>query len=126
MKQRAATGRRPPQAKTVAAAHGVTAASLLTLLGAIAAGILTGGTSPLLLVPALLPLLIFVPAVWRAEPRGLAALCFVCLLYFCVITTRLFLPDVVAPDVVAMVAVVILFVAAMLCSRWRRAQLAAG
>ncbi len=124
MKPRAA--KRPPRARTVAIAQGVTAACLLALLGSLAAGILGGDTSPLLLLPALLPLAIFVPAVYRADPRGLAALCFVCLLYFCVIMTRLFAPDASALDGVAMAAVVMLFVAAMLCSRWRRAQLAAG
>lgn len=113
----------PPQPQTLAIAHGTTAVSLLVLLGAIAGGIVTGDTPLLLLAPALLPLLIFVPTVWRADPRGLAALCFVCLLYFTVIMTRLFAPDTSAFDVAAMVAVVILFLAAMLCSRWRRARL---
>jgi len=40
-----------------------------------------------------------------------------------VIMTRLFAPDTSGFDVAAMVAVVILFLAAMLCSRWRRARL---
>lgn len=124
MKPRAAKG--PPRARTIAIAHGVAAASLLALVGALIAGILGGDTPRLLLIPALVPLAIFAPAVYRADPRGLAALCFVCLLYFCVIMTRLFAPDASALDGVAMAAVVILFVAAMLCSRWRRAQLAAG
>lgn len=125
MKPRARKPRRPPHPATVTIVRGITLASLLTLLGALAAGILTGGTPPLLLVPALLPLLIFAPTVYRAEPRGLAALCFVCLLYFCVIMTRLFAPDADIWDALAMGAVVILFVAAMLYSRWRRTQLAA-
>lgn len=123
MRNRARTDKNPPQHQTLAIAHGTTAVSLLVLLGAIAGGIVTGDTPLLLLAPALLPLLIFVPTVWRADPRGLAALCFVCLLYFTVIMTRLFAPDTSGFDVAAMVAVVILFLAAMLCSRWRRARL---
>ncbi len=101
-------------------AHGVAAASFALLVGAISAGILSGDTPALLLAPALLPLLIFLPALYRAQPRGLAALCFVSLLYFCVIVTQLFAPDASLFDVAALIGVVFLFVAAMLCSRWQR------
>jgi len=117
----AASGRRVPAAR-IAVARAVTAASLASLAAAITAGILSGDTPALLLIPALLPLLIFVPAVYRARPRGLALLCFVCLLYFCVIVTRLFAPDADLFDAAALIAVVTLFIAAMLCSRWRRNQ----
>lgn len=110
-------------ARRVAAARGLTLGSLLLLLGAIAGRMLSGGTSPLMLVPALLPLLIFLPGAWRRNPRSLALLCFVCLLYFCVLTVRLFAPDRTAFDVVAMGAVVALFVAAMLFTRWRKQEL---
>jgi uncharacterized membrane protein len=92
-------------------------------MAALAGGILGGDTPPLLLIPALLPLLIFVPAVCRGSPRGLAALCFVCLLYFCVIMTRLFAPDAAPFDGLALLAVVALFISAMLGSRWRRREL---
>lgn len=121
MSPAAASGRRVPAAR-IAVARAVTAASLASLAAAITAGILSGDTPALLLIPALLPLLIFVPAVYRARPRGLALLCFVCLLYFCVIVTRLFAPDADLFDAAALIAVVTLFIAAMLCSRWRRNQ----
>ncbi len=120
MSPAAASGRVP--AARIAVARAVTAASLASLAAAITAGILSGDTPALLLIPALLPLLIFVPAVYRARPRGLALLCFVCLLYFCVIVTRLFAPDADLFDAAALIAVVTLFIAAMLCSRWRRNQ----
>lgn len=121
MSPAAASGRRVPAAR-IAVARAVTAASLASLAAAITTGILSGDTPALLLIPALLPLLIFVPAVYRARPRGLALLCFVCLLYFCVIVTRLFAPDADLFDAAALIAVVTLFIAAMLCSRWRRNQ----
>jgi uncharacterized membrane protein len=115
----AASGRTVLAAR-IAVARAVTAASLASLAAAITAGILSGDTPALLLMPALLPLLIFVPAVYHARPRGLAFLCFVCLLYFCVIVTRLFAPDADLFDAAALIAVITLFIAAMLCSRWRR------
>lgn len=110
-------------APRVAAARAVTLASLTLLLGAIAARMLSGGTSPLMLIPALIPLLLFVLGAWRGNPRSVALLCFVCLLYFCVLTVRLFAPDRTVFDVIAMIAVVMLFVAAMLFTRWRKQQL---
>lgn len=110
-------------APRVAAARAVTLAGLTLLLGAITARMLSSGTPPLMLVPALLPLLIFVPGTWRGNPRSVALLCFVCLLYFCVLTVRLFAPDRTLFDLIAMVAVVTLFVAAMLFTRWRKQQL---
>ena len=107
----------------VTVARQLTLGSLGLLIGAIAGRMLSGSTSPLMLLPALLPLLIFIPGAWRSDPRSLALLCFVCLLYFCVITVRLFAPDRTAFDVIAMIAVVTLFVAAMLFTRWRKQQL---
>jgi uncharacterized membrane protein len=107
----------------VRVARQLTLGSLGLLIGAIAGRMLSGSTSPLMLLPALLPLLIFVPGAWRSDPRSLALLCFVCLLYFCVITVRLFAPDRTAFDAIAMIAVVTLFVAAMLFTRWRKQQL---
>ena len=107
----------------VAVVRPLTLGSLTLLIGAIAARMLSGSTSPLMLLPALLPLLIFIPGAWRGHPRSLALLCFVCLLYFCVITVRLFAPDRTAFDAIAMIAVVTLFVAAMLFTRWRKQQL---
>ncbi len=110
-------------AQRVTAARWLTLGSLVLLIGAIASRMLSGTTSPMMLFPALLPLLIFIPGAWRSDPRSLALLCFVCLLYFCVITVRLFAPDRTPFDVAAMVAVVTLFVAAMMFTRWRKQQL---
>ena len=107
----------------VTVARQLTLGSLGLLIGAIAGRMLSGSTSPLMLLPALLPLLIFIPGAWRSNPRSLALLCFVCLLYFCVITVRLFAPDRTAFDAIAMIAVVTLFVAAMLFTRWRKQHL---
>ncbi|MGB5146138.1 MAG: DUF2069 domain-containing protein [Porticoccaceae bacterium] len=107
----------------VTAARWLTLGSLALLIGAIAGRMLSGTTSPLMLLPALLPLLIFIPGAWRSDPRSLALLCFVCLLYFCVLTVRLFAPDRTVFDIAAMIAVVTLFVAAMLFTRWRKQQL---
>lgn len=113
----------PRSSRAGRAAQRIAAASLALLIAALAGGILSGDTPPLLLIPALLPLLIFGPAVCRGSPRGLAALCFVCLLYFCVIVPRLFAPDADLFDAIALLAVVALFIAAMLGSRWRRREL---
>jgi uncharacterized membrane protein len=106
----------------VTVARQLTQGSLGLLIGAIAGRMLSGSTSPLMLLPALLPLLIFIPGAWRSDPRSLALLCFVCLLYFCVITVRLFAPDRTAFDAIAMIAVVTHLVAAMLLTRWRKQQ----
>jgi uncharacterized membrane protein len=107
----------------VTAARWLTLGSLALLIGAIAGRMLSGSTSPLMLIPALLPLLIFIPGARRGDPRSLALLCFVCLLYFCVVMVRVFAPDRTLYDIAAMIAVVILFIAAMLFTRWRKQQL---
>ena len=50
----------------------------------------TTATPNILLVPTLLPLLLFLPGMIRRQPRSFAYLCFVALLYFTVIVTNLF------------------------------------
>lgn len=87
---------------------------------------LISGTAPGLLIVVLIPLLIFLPGLYSANYRSLAMLCFVCLLYFTAIVTNLYEPDRTAFGVVALFAVVSLFVAAMMYSRWLRASTAAG
>ncbi|MGK2914340.1 MAG: DUF2069 domain-containing protein [Porticoccaceae bacterium] len=82
----------------------------------------TTATPNILLVPTLLPLLLFLPGMVRRQPRSFAYLCFVALLYFTVIVTNLFKPGSPSSDVVALIAVVTLFVAAMLFSRWQKAN----
>ena len=99
--------------------YGLLALSLMT------AGILAA-TPPLLLAFILLPLLIFLPGMYRRSPRSFAYLCFVALIYFTVIVTNVFKPDRSLADITALVAVVILFVAAMLFARWQRAEMARG
>ena len=74
----------------------------------------------------LLPLLIFLPGMMRDNLRTYIWLCFVSLLYFIALVERLF----ARPDnplaIIGMVAVVVLFVAAMLYVRWRARELRAA
>ena len=84
------------------------------------------GTSPALLVIAIIPLLIFLPGLYRADYRSLILLCFVSLLYFTAIVANLNEPDKTFYGAISLVAVVLLFCSAMMYSRWlRAAQLAA-
>lgn len=73
----------------------------------------------------LLPLLLFLPGMLRDNLRSYIWLCFVCLGYFLVLVQRAFAqPD--SPLVITgMVAVVVLFIAAMLYVRWRARELRA-
>lgn len=91
--------------------------SYILLLASLAAD-----TPPVLLVLVLPPLLLFAPGMYRRDHRSFSYLCFVALLYFVVIVTNLFNPDRSWLDAIALVAVVMLFVAAMLCSRWLQRQ----
>lgn len=92
------------------------------LLVALLASGLAAGTPAVLLALALAPLLLFVPGMRRRNHRSFSYLCFAALLYFVVIVTNLFKPDRSWLDVAALIAVVALFVAAMLCSRWLQRQ----
>ena len=73
----------------------------------------------------LLPLMLFVPGMLRDKPRSFIWLCFVCLLYFIALVERLFAQPGSWLAIVGMVAVVILFTAAMLYVRWRARELRA-
>lgn len=74
----------------------------------------------------LLPLLIFLPGMLRDNLRSFIWLCFVLLLYFMRLVVSLF-EDPTAPlAVIGMVAVVVLFIAAMLYVRWRAQELRAA
>jgi uncharacterized membrane protein len=65
------------------------------------------------------PLMLFVPGMLRQNFRSYIWLCFVCLIYFLVLVERLFAqPDNVLA-IIGMVAVIVLFNAAMLFVRWR-------
>ena len=74
----------------------------------------------------LMPLVIFLPGMLRDNLRSYIWLCFLCLLYFMRLVVALFArPD----DLLAisgMVAVVVLFVAAMFYVRWRARELRAA
>ena len=74
-------------------------------------------------VGKLSPLLIFLPGMLAGNLRSYIWLCFVSLLYFLVLVERLFAqPDSVL-GISGMVAVVTLFIAAMLFVRWRAREL---
>ena len=74
----------------------------------------------------LVPLLIFVPGMLRDNLRTYIWLCFVSLLYFIELVERLFAQPGSLLAVTGMVAVVVLFVAAMLYVRWRARELRAA
>ena len=71
----------------------------------------------------LLPLLIFLPGMLNDNLRSFIWLCFVCLLYFIVLVQRLFVVPGDSLAVVGTMAVVSLFIAAMLYVRWRAREL---
>jgi uncharacterized membrane protein len=73
----------------------------------------------------LLPLLIFLPGMLKDNLRSYIWLCFVCLGYFIILVQRLFAQPGSLLAITGMVAVVVLFTAAMLYVRWRARELRA-
>lgn len=71
----------------------------------------------------LLPLVIFVPGMLRDNLRSYIWLCFVSLLYFIRLVEALFANPQSPNAIIGMVAVVTLFVAAMMYVRWRAREL---
>lgn len=71
----------------------------------------------------LLPLLIFLPGMLRDRLRTYIWLCFVSLMYFIALVERLFALPGNIPAAIGTVAVVTLFVAAMMYVRWRAREL---
>ena len=69
------------------------------------------------------PLLLFVPGVLRDNLRSYIWLCFICLGYLMALVERLFAQPGSILAMVGMVAVVVLFIAAMLYVRWRAQEL---
>jgi uncharacterized membrane protein len=67
----------------------------------------------------IVPLLIFLPGMLRNNLRSYIWLCFVCLLYFQTMVLRLFAQPTSVLAITGMIAVVVLFTAAMLFVRWR-------
>ncbi|MCB1688700.1 MAG: DUF2069 domain-containing protein [Halioglobus sp.] len=74
----------------------------------------------------ILPLLLFLPGMLKDNLRSFIWLCFVCLGYFLILVQRVFAqPDNVSV-ICGLVAVVVLFIAAMLYVRWRARELRAS
>jgi uncharacterized membrane protein len=74
----------------------------------------------------LLPLLIFLPGMLRDRLRSYIWLCFVCLLYFMRLVERLFAEPGSELAAAGTVAVVTLFIAAMMYVRWRAREVRAS
>ena len=70
-------------------------------------------------IVVLLPLLIFLPGLWRGGVRTHVWLCFVVLIYFAAAVTQLFLPQSTALDTIRLLLTVAIFVFALLFIRWR-------
>lgn len=107
------------------AARPVVWVSLLLLLGVQLADIYQQGMPAIIALGKLLPLLVFVPGMYRDNLRSYIWLCFVSLLYFISLVTRLFADPDSLRAIIGMVAVVVLFVSAMLYVRWRGKSLKA-
>jgi len=73
-----------------------------------------------------LPLLIFLPGMLRDKLRSYIWLCFVSLLYFMRLVVKLFAEPGSALAIVGMIAVVTLFIAAMMYVRWRAREVRAA
>ncbi len=70
-----------------------------------------------------MPLLIFLPGMRRDNLRSYIWLCFVCLGYFMILVQRIFAQPDSLLVVSGLVAVVLLFIAAMMYVRWRAREL---
>jgi uncharacterized membrane protein len=112
---------RSPQRKLNTVRNITWIAYLMLLISLLGDGILSGIAWPLLVI-VIAPLLIFLPGLYKKDARSLVMLCFVCLLYFTVIVTNLFETDRTIFDFSSLVAVVFLFVGAMMFSRWQRLE----
>lgn len=87
--------------------------------------VLLGGLPWVLWLGKLLPLVIFLPGMLRDRLRSYIWLCFVSLLYFITLVERLFAYPGSVAAICGMLAVVLLFCAAMLYVRWRARELRA-
>ncbi len=72
-----------------------------------------------------MPLLLFLPGMRKDNLRSYIWLCFVCLGYFMILVQRIFAQPDSLLVISGLVAVVILFIAAMLYVRWRARELRA-
>ena len=96
----------------------ITRLSYGLLVVSLIGGGLVSGTPFILLVFAVVPLLIFIPGLRKENYRSISMLCFVTLLYFTAIVANLYEPDHSFFDISAVIAVVTLFIASMMYSRW--------
>lgn len=71
----------------------------------------------------LVPLLLFIPGMLADRLRSYIWLCFVCLLYFMSAVLRVFAQPQDPVTITGLVAIVALFISAMLYVRWRAQQL---
>lgn len=71
----------------------------------------------------LMPLLLFLPGMRKDNLRSYIWLCFVCLGYFMILVQRIFAQPDSMLVISGLVAVVLLFIAAMLYVRWRAREL---
>lgn len=76
------------------------------------------GGSWVILLFQIVPLLIFIPAMKRNNPRAYIGLCFVILLYFIKGVEGVFHPAMAWIDVSTLCFSVTLFISAMMASRW--------
>jgi len=70
-----------------------------------------------------LPLLLFVPGIWLRNPRSHAWLCFVSLLYFMYGVDQAFLPGHQVVGLGLSISSIVLFMSAMMFSRWESLRL---
>lgn len=113
-----------PYVRCARAARVTVLVSYAVLLLAIAGGTLlwpAGERAPNATIWLLLsvPLLLFLPGLWRGGVNTHAWLCFVSLLYFAAAVVNVLLPAWHWLDVVELVAATVLFVSATLYIRWR-------
>jgi len=71
-----------------------------------------------------LPLLGFLPGMIKRKFKSYLWLCFVLLVYFTVIVTRLFMPEAGWMEYLQLSFEVLLFISSMIYARWRQQQLA--
>ena len=112
--------------RNLRSAKTVTWISYLALIVSLLLDGILAGTSLILLILAIIPLLIFLPGLIREDHRSLVLLCFVSLLYFVVVVTNLYEPDKTVFGYFALISVVTLFITAMMYSRWLRAAMASS
>ena len=107
-------------------AHLLTWSAWLLLLGQQAADAWVHQAPAIIWAGKLLPLLIFLPGMLKDRLRSYIWLCFVCLLYFIAQVERMFAQPGSLLAITGLVAVVVLFIAAMMYVRWRARELRAA